>query len=534
MSIVFFRLAILVAVLSAVYICLELLLKAQEESTYIDTAINGNRRSPPHVVFILVDDLGYNDVGYNAKLHGSAIRTPNIDKLASHGVILDNYYVHNVCTPTRAQLLTGRYPIRYGLQHHVIDVSQPSCLPSDEVTLADELQDVGYSTHAVGKWHLGFYKEDCLPTNRGFETFFGMYSSTMDHYTYLRHDTFPNHKISGLDLHNDTVQSFDPAWDGSGHYSTELLTREAQKVIKRHATYEKPLFLYLSYMAIHDPIQVPERYKEPYKDIIANEQRLTLAGMINSLDEGVGNLTETLKESGLYDNTIIIFSTDNGGSVQYSGNNWPFRESKNTLYEGGVRGVGFIHSPLLPDPIKGTTSHAWIHVTDWFPTILSGLAGRDTMTKAIDGIDVWKAIISNSTSPRKELLHSIDPISWPKLTGTAALQMGDWKLLLGNICLLRDGSAGRINLANCAWYPPKESNLTFISPEEPRDKKIWLFNIARDPLEKHDLATRRPGIVKRMMGRLRAYNETAVPPWFPPRDPNSNPKYNGGVWGPWE
>ncbi|XP_072050918.1 arylsulfatase I-like [Amphiura filiformis] len=382
--------------------------------------------------------------------------------------------------------MTGRYPIRYGLQHHVITIAQPSCLPSDEVTLAEELQDVGYSTHAVGKWHLGFYKEECLPTNRGFETFYGTYISSVDHFTYWRKWSFPNETISGLDLHNHTTLGLNPAWDGIGHYSTELLTREAQDVIRRHAKLEKPLFLYLPYLAVHAPIQVPERYKEPYKDRIADEERLTMAGMINCLDEGVRNVTDTLKETGLYDNTIIIFSADNGAATHHAGNNWPLRGTKTTFFEGGVHGVGFIHSPLLPDQIKGTTSHAWMHVTDWFPTILSGLAGGDiNMTKPIDGIDAWKAIISNAASNRRELLHGIDPISYfePLFTGRAALRMGDWKLMLGDLCQLK---------FLCEWSPPRESNITSKKPTEPRNKEIWLFNIARDPLERNDLATRRP------------------------------------------
>ncbi|XP_072014993.1 arylsulfatase B-like [Amphiura filiformis] len=222
--------------------------------------------------------------------------------------------------------------------------------------------------------------------------FCSTYVSSADHFTYMRNVN--NDKGSGLDLHNHTRLSLNPAWDGIGHYSTELLTRKAQDVIRRHAKSEKPLFLYLPYLAVHDPIQVPERYKEPYKDLIPDEERLTMAGMINCLDEGVGNVTDTLKEIGLYDNTVIIFSTDNGAATQISGNNWPLRGLKSTPFEGGVHGVGFIHSPLLPDQIKGTTSHAWMHVTDWFPTILSGLTGGEINTmKLIDGIDVWKAIM---------------------------------------------------------------------------------------------------------------------------------------------
>uniref|UniRef100_A0A8C6L009 Arylsulfatase family, member J n=1 Tax=Nothobranchius furzeri TaxID=105023 RepID=A0A8C6L009_NOTFU len=343
-------------------------------------------------------------------------------------------------------IIFHRYQIHTGLQHSIIRASQPNCLPLENVTLPQKLKEAGYATHMVGKWHLGFYKRDCLPTKRGFDTFFGS-------------------------LHNPRKQ---------------------------------PLFLYLAYQAVHSPLQVPARYLERYKGI-PNLHRRKYAAMVSCLDDAILNLTLALKRYGYYDNTVIVYSSDNGGQPFAGGSNWPLRGSKATYWEGGIRAVGFVHSPLLLN--KGTKCRSLVHVTDWFPTLVSLGEGTLDEDLNLDGYDVWESISEGYPSPRQDILHNIDPIyikakngSWKAGYGLwntaiqAALRVGHWKLLTGS---------------------------------------IWLFNITADPYERVDVSQHYPHIVKKMLMRLAQYNKTAVPVRYPAKDLRSNPQYNSGVWGPW-
>eukprot|EP00057_Strongylocentrotus_purpuratus_P024403 XP_011678877.1 PREDICTED: uncharacterized protein LOC763377 [Strongylocentrotus purpuratus] len=307
----------------------------------------------PNIVFILIDDLGYNDVGY----HGSEIYTPNIDKLAREGVRLENYYVQPICTPTRSQLLSGRYQIHTGLQHSYIRPAQPLCLPTNLPTFADKLREAGYATHAVGKWHLGFYKKECLPTQRGFDSYFGY--------------------LTG-------------AWEYGGYYSAFVFTEKIQQIVAQHPV-EQPFLLYLPFQSVHSPLQVPSSYEERYKNI-KNTNRRIYAGMMTCLDEAVGKIVHSLQQAGLWDNTVLIFSTDNGGEVAAGGNNWPLRGWKRSIWEGGMRGVGFVNSPLLPASVQGTVNKQLIHVSDWFPTLVQGVAGSSLDNITLDGFNMWKTI----------------------------------------------------------------------------------------------------------------------------------------------
>ena len=479
------------------------------------------RESKPNIVFIFADDYGFNDVGY----HGSEIKTPVLDNLAKEGVTLEKYYVQPICTPTRSTMLTGRYQIHTGLQHGVIFPAQPNCVPLDEVTIADKLKQSGYKTHIVGKWHNGYYKKECMPTYRGFDSHFGYLNGAEDYYTHMRSGGFP-HLLpftlwSGYDLRrNEAVSTKE-----KGEYSTFLFTKEAQKLIVDHDS-SSPLFLYLAFQAVHAPLQVPEQYIKQYEGVIKDKNRRIYAGMVSAMDEAIGNITKTLQEKGLWNNTVLIFSTDNGGQVYQGGNNWPLRGWKESLWEGGVRGVGFVNSLLLTKPQR--VSHEMIHVSDWFPTLVKLAGGDLNGTKPLDGFNVWDTIDTGEPSPRTEILHNIDPekiylskhgYQW---CPHAALRVGDWKLLTG--CP-----------GDSRWIPPPNSsfNLNEENDFNKDTKKLFLFNIAQDPEERHELSAEYPEKVKELLLRLEQYNSTAVPVRFPVPDFAANPALHDGAWSPW-
>ncbi|CAH1266654.1 arylsulfatase B-like [Branchiostoma lanceolatum] len=481
----------------------------------------------PNIVFILADDYGWNDIGY----HGSLIQTPNLDSLATEGVKLENYYVQPICTPSRCQLMTGRYQIHYGLQHGAISPPQPSGLPLSEITIAERLKESGYSTHIVGKWHLGFYKKEYTPTYRGFDTFYGFYNGAGDYYTHRRTGAMPSiptrPKWDGHDLRDQEK----PVFDQNGTYSTYLFAKKTSEIISRHDR-NKPLFLYLPFQAVHSPLQAPVKYIEMNSHINDTRRRL-YAALTSAMDEAVANITIALKQKGLWKNTILIFSTDNGGWPKSGGNNWPLRGAKGGLWEGGVRGVGFVSSPLLKK--KGRTSDALIHISDWFPTLVGLAGGSLKETKSLDGYDVWKAISEGKSSSRKEILHNIDPLfrtlnKWPgdnwydKIFNTsvhAAIRSGDWKLLTG---IPGKGY----------WLPPPSSKKPIENPKDQADKMLRLFNIRQDPQERTDLSESYPLIVQELLEKLSAYNQTAISPFYPDGDPRANPALHGGLWSPWE
>ncbi|CAL8369464.1 unnamed protein product [Boreogadus saida] len=356
-------------------------------------------KKPPHIIFILTDDQGYNDIGY----HNPSIRTPTLDRLAAEGVRLENYYVQPICTPSRSQLLTGRYQIHTGLQHSIIRPRQPSCLPPHLSTLPQRLQQAGYATHMLGKWHLGFYRKACLPTRKGFDTFFGSLTGSVDYYSYGSCD---GPGLCGYDLHdNEGV-----AWGQQGRYSTLLYTQRARKILEAHDPASRPLFLLLSLQAVHTPLQPPKSYIYPYRHMF-NVARRKYAAMVSTVDEAVHNITYALRKLGYYRNSVIVFSTDNGAQPFTGGSNWPLRGRKGTYWEGGVRGVAFVHSPLLKR--RRRVSKALLHITDWYPTLLGLAGGNVSQSEVLDGFDVWPTLSEGKPSPRHEILHNIDPLHTP-------------------------------------------------------------------------------------------------------------------------
>ncbi|VDI22791.1 Hypothetical predicted protein [Mytilus galloprovincialis] len=280
--------------------------------------------SRPNIVVIVADDLGWNDVSF----HGSdQISTPHLDELAYKGVLLKNYYVSPICTPTRGALMSGRHPIHTGLQSGVIVGSQPYGLPLNLTIMPQWLKQLGYRTHMVGKWHLGFFRKEYTPLYRGFESHYGYYLGCGDYYDHSSEAT-PDY--FGYDFwRNDTID-----YTSIGQYSTDIFTKEAVNIINNHNPSE-PLFLYLPYQAVHsgnlpdgNPLQAPQKYIKRFPHI-KNSKRRTYAGMVSALDDAVGTVVDALKSQGLYDNSVILFTTDNGGPANgfdgNAANNFPLR-----------------------------------------------------------------------------------------------------------------------------------------------------------------------------------------------------------------
>ncbi|XP_043240335.1 arylsulfatase J-like [Amphibalanus amphitrite] len=470
--------------------------------------------TPPNIVFIVADDVGFNDISW----HNSDILTPNLAKLAGEGVLLERSYVQPVCSPSRSAALTGLYPYHMGTQRSAYLPCQPTGLSVNFTLLPERLRSVGYSTHAVGKWHLGHCAPEFLPHNRGFDSFYGVWNGREDHFT---------HTLNGsLDLRSND----EPDWDQSGVYSTELFASRAERIISEHNK-SKPLFLYLPFLAAHQPVQSPEELEELYPNI-PNDLRRTFSGMVTAIDLAVGRVVESLKASGLYENSVIAFISDNGGNVTAAGNNWPLRGFKSTLWEGGTRTPAFVVSPLLQK--TGYVSSELIHVTDWAPTFLR-LAGVDTSDLNFDGVDQWETLSTGSLSARDEFVYNIDQRDDGDFS--AALRQGDMKLIWG--------SPGRYN----DWYPVPDSNgdavqdlsdAVNIDNEDEVDvmdvsasrhgdpQPVYLFNVTADPDERVDLAEQMPDVVKRMQDRVLELMEDLVPADYPKQIIDGYP--TKGLW----
>lgn len=405
----------------------------------------------PNIVYILADDMGYADAGFNG---GKEIKTPNIDKLARDGAILKSFYVQPVCSPTRAALMTGRYAVRTGV-YTVVRPHAPWGLKLDERTLAQALRDAGYETAITGKWHLGEFEPAYRPTRRGFDHQYGLWFGMIDYFTHRRDGQ--------LDWHRDDQPCKDEG------YSTNLLAKEACRVI-REKDPAKPLFLYLPFNAVHSPFQVPAVYCQPYANLKGD--RRNYAGMLAAMDEAIGQVLTTLDEQKMRDNTLIIFSSDNGGPAPGKvTSNGPLRAGKGTLYEGGIRVCACVNWPgHIP---AGKVINEPLHAVDWYPTLVK-LAGAPPDQKLpLDGLDIWPVLTQGAKSPHDALLLC------GTRPGQAAIRMGDWKLLVG----AGDKSGG----------------------------PAALYNLASDIGEQTNLAADKPDMVKELQGKLDAFLKSAVP-----------------------
>jgi len=454
--------------------------------TLLHTAfINAAER--PNIVVFLVDDLGFADCGFNG---GTDIQTPQIDALAAAGTVLGAHYVQPVCSPTRAALMTGRYAVHTG----VYTIVRPGArwgLPLAERTLASALKDAGYETAITGKWHLGEFQRDYLPTSRGFDHQYGHYFGALDYFTHIR------------DGKPDWYRNDQPLQESG--YTTELLANEAVRLIRsRSGQQPKPLFLYVPFNGVHAPLQVPEKYLSPYRHLTGN--RRTYAGMLAAVDAAIGQIVTALRDAEQLENTLIVFSADNGGpNPDTLTRNTPFRAGKGTLYEGGIRSAAFACWPRRI-PAGGRTEEP-VHVIDWFPTFVEVAGGSSDQPLPLDGRSLLPMLTAGKPSPHDSLLLVQSPVR-------AAVRAGDWKLLRLAGPASEDGTSAAGETTNPAKNAGK-GKAKNKAKSSTTENALQLYNLRQDPGETKNVAANEPGKVAELQTLLDGWMKDAVPSGVP-------------------
>jgi len=417
----------------------------------------GNRTNPaagaagqPNIVFIIADDLGWNDIGYN----GSEIRTSNLDWLAKEGRIFDQHYVMPTCTPTRVGFMSGRYPSRFG----VLSPAYGKIYDDDTINLPEALKRSGYTTHISGKWHMGSQPE-FTPMKYGFTSSYGYFHGQIDPYTH-------HYKTGVKSWHRN-----DEYLDEEGH-ATDLITEEAVRVIEDK--HDQPFFLYVAYSVPHYPLKEPEKWLSIYPEV-KEKSRKWFAASVTHMDDGIGRIVNALDRTGQRKKTLLVFVSDNGGqkswhsNTQYKaryaelphtvlGNNLPLRGWKGDCYEGGIRVPAFVNWPGV---LNAGRIDPPVHIVDWMPTLCHLARYKPEKDFPWDGVNLWSDIYGNRASELERIMY------W-KTPGGSAVRKGSWKLIVFK-----------------------------------KGDKIELFNLKTDPLEKNDLASSEPGRVTQLKALLK-------------------------------
>lgn len=398
----------------------------------------------PNIVILLADDLGWNDVGY----HGSEIRTPNIDKIAARGVKLERYYAYPVCSPTRTAIMTGRSPIRMGIDRPLENVGG---VPMEERLMPQWLKPAGYQTAMAGKWHLGLEHVKYFPNNRGFDSSYGHLSAMVDYNTHISRGAKDWHRDGQL-------------LDETG-YSTDLIAAEAVRVIKQRRK-DKPLFLYTAFNAPHSPLQAPQSYLDRYANI-GSENRRIYAAMVTAMDDGIGRIVAAIESEGMTKNTIVIFMSDNGGPPQAGGNNGVLRSGKGSAFEGGLRVPACMYWPGVLQ--GGREFSKQMIAEDWLPTLAAAVGVSLKGSLPLDGVNMLPALKGGKVERGTVVMGAMN---------SYAAYYNGWKLVKSS--------------------RPGETEV-----------QTLLFRIDEDPNEQNDLAAKNPEMVAEMTKRLESMPKAA-------------------------
>jgi arylsulfatase A-like enzyme len=442
--------------------------------------VAGAQTRRPNIVFIVADDMGYGDVGFQGS---KDIPTPNIDALARGGVrFTDAYVTGPYCSPTRAGLMTGRYPQRFGHEFNIgmVPAHADAGLPLSEVTLANRLHNAGYRTAIIGKWHLGS-AERFRPRTRGFDEFFGFLAGG---HTYL-----------GQTEQNPIYDNDSVAAATSVSYTTDDFTTRAVDFVQRNK--DRPFFLYLAYNAVHTPVQAPDKYLSRFANLTG--QRRTYAAMLSAMDDGVGRVMEALRSTGIEENTLVVFFSDNGGpttvgSVNGSSNG-PLRGSKRETWEGGIRVPMVLY---WKGRVRAGASYSQpVIQLDLHPTALAAAGIATRAEWKLDGVDLFPFVDGRVTTAPHDALY------W-RLGATMAIRSGDWKL---------------VKMSDTGF---------FTMPDKIDLSGAELYNVRADIGEKNNVAPQERARANALRDEwLRWAKELAAPAW--PAPPGAEGRRGGSV-----
>ena len=520
------------------------------------------RTTKPNILFVLVDDFGWSDIGYHRSHPNIEVLTPVMDKLATEdGVILNRHYVHMTCTPSRSAFQTGRLPV------HVVTKLVSPCdingaIPRNMTGIASKLKEADYATHLVGKWDTGMTTPTHTPKGRGYDsslTYFSHGNWAYTNYAWKgsedERETIPTDPDVSSDLIVDLWDTGKPARNLNGTMHEEYLFRNRIASIIRNHDPQKPLFLNYNPKLIHYPLQAPKEYQEKFSFIPQDNRRMYHA-MVNFLDDQIANITEELRNAGLWDNTLMILSSDNGGYVKamkgscnttewtdnlredvgkgttcFNGesgaNNFPLRGGKYSNFEGGIRVNAFVSGGYLPQSVKGTIINEPIHISDWYGTMCA-MAGVDPFDKnahesnlpPVDSENVWPLISGEyQISPRQKwLVHSNMYMS------------GEWKYVRGGTVMEESNWGGPIYPNQTTADDPID-NYSFQCPTQG-----CLYNVVNDMEERNELSKEFPDIVEQLREEM---ERESLKIWTAPHgmdlkcDRAAFLLY-GGYYGPWK
>lgn len=512
-------------------------------------AVEGAR---PHIVMLIMDDWGWSDVGYHrhpgdGTLPGEIV-TPNVDALVKEGIELDRHYAFQICSPSRCSFQSGRLPVHVNVLNKeptVYNANDPvggmAGIPTNMTTIAQKMRAAGYRTHMTGKWDAGMATPRHTPIGRGYETWLGYFHHANDYYN----EGLPIESTGKVDVclnaYTDLWLTDGPANKLNGTAYEEAIFRDHTIDIINQHNVSEPLFMVHAFHVLHTPLQVPEDYRQQFA-FINDTQRQNYSAMVKYMDDTVGHLVDTLKSKGMWENTLLVASSDNGGPIYIAGgaNNWPHKGGKFSDWEGGVRVNAFVSGGYVPQAVRGTKSEAVSHLADWYATFcaLAGV-GTDDEEAAnaglhpVDSIDLWDHLSGkNSTPPRAELHVS-----------SQALIQGTRKLVVGKV--LMTGWTGPVfpntTCKNTLLHPfkcqpvppPIEVGVGSWASEE--CKNGCLFDLEADPTEHHDISKDYAEEVATMKARLDELNKDN---YNPDRGSEQQAACTqaveyGGFYGPW-